>query len=205
LKISKLLFLVLAAGIFSAAAWSDPIDPTVKIRRDDPPPGVIPIQGTSPTFSFSQFGLSSGTDAFFLQNQTAGVIYQVTLLLNGFDVSALSPLSFDCAGDQSTGGIFNSCAFSYDSSTQVSTLIFSGVTPPTTTGITPGTGGGGDCCCFSSGEIVELDVTGIPVGDLVEYGAKGSASVPEPVSSVLVLAGLAGLAGFRKRFTASKA
>ena len=204
MKISKLLFLVLAAGIFSAAAWADPIDPTVKIKRDDPPPGVIPIQGTSPTFSFSQFGISTGSDAFFLQNQTAGIVYQVTLLLSGFDLTANSPFSSDCAADQSGGGIFNACSFSYNLITQVSTLIFSGVTPPTTTGITPGSGGG-DCCCFLSGEIVELDVTGIPVGDNVVYGAKGSASVPEPVSSVLVLAGLAGLAGFRKRLTASKA
>jgi hypothetical protein len=33
LKISKLLFLVLAAGIFSAAAWADPIDPTITIKK----------------------------------------------------------------------------------------------------------------------------------------------------------------------------
>ena len=33
MKISKLLFLVLAAGIFSAAAWADPIDPTITIKK----------------------------------------------------------------------------------------------------------------------------------------------------------------------------
>ena len=33
LKISKFLFLVLAAGIFSAAAWADPIDPTITIKK----------------------------------------------------------------------------------------------------------------------------------------------------------------------------
>lgn len=198
MKLFRLMFLLVAVALVASAAMADGIDPTVKIRKIDPP-STIGIYASNPTFSFGGSG-NAGSNDFYLQNFTPGVIYQIVLTLSGFDITQNADLVFSCAADQSSGGVFNSCSSSFNSSTGVSTLDFFGVTPPGTTGILPGVPGVGNCCCnIIPGEIVNLNVSGFPTGDRYIYTGNGTASVPEPASALLLLAGCAGVFGMRKR------
>lgn len=183
-----------ALGVCSARA--DGVDPTVVIRRVDPTP--LPI--TSPTETFPIVA-TSVFNVFAFQNDTG-----VTLTSLSLDLFAgLSGLTYSC-GSFAGGGIFSTCSSTPGSNHD--TLIkffgtgpgFPGITPATCSGDGDGDGDGDfdfDDLSGCSGGIYSLVFTGIPVGAVVM--GTGTVATPEPMSAVLLLGGLAGLAGFRKR------
>jgi hypothetical protein len=203
LRFSRFL---LAAGFVAAAATmakADGIDPTVVIRRTDPPPVII----TSPDQVFD-ITATSKNPIFAFQNETGTTLDALTLDLFGVNVV----LDFSC-GSFAGADIFENCSAAPGTHNDW-IISFSGVGPGFS-GITAATcedddkGKGDDknetwgdthnhddkweC----TGGLFSLEFGGIPKG--AKVGGTGTFVTPEPVTAVLLLGGLAGLAGLRKR------
>ena len=182
-------------------AKADAVDPTVIIRKVDPKPIVITSE--SQVFDITA---SSKKNIFAFQNDTGVTLDSLTLDLFGVNSSLL----FSC-GSFAGGDIFADCSSSAGSHGDT-ILSFSGVGGDFT-GIAAATCGwvdkgkgddddnnldhNHDDKFTCTGGIYSLEFGGIPKG--AKVGGTGTFLTPEPMSAVMLLSGLAGLAGFRKR------
>jgi len=199
--VSRIVVLLALAGFAASAAMADGVDPTVIIRKVDPPPIAI----TSPNQTFDLFA-NAPHNVFAFQNDTGFILTGLTLDL----FAGTSSLLYSC-GDFAGGDIFANCNASAGSNGDT-ILSFFGVGNGFT-GITPATctvedkGKGDDLhapfdnnhdekqTCVDG--VYSLEFDGIPKGAIVH--GSGTFATPEPMTAALLLGGLAGLAGFRKR------
>jgi hypothetical protein len=201
LKLSRILLVLTLASFAATAAMADAVDPTVIIRKVDPPPIAI----TSPDQTFD-ITANASHNVFAFQNQTGVTLTSLTLDLFGANVELL----FSC-GDGAGDDIFSTCSSHPGSGTD--TIIsffgtgngFSGITPATCT--TDDKGGGDDIHApFDNNNdektdcvdgVFSLEFDGIPKGAQID--GTGTVGTPEPMTAVMLLGGLFGLAGLRKR------
>jgi len=196
------VLLPLAIAAFAAvSAKADAVDPTVIIRRVDPPPVVI----TSPEQIFDLFA-NKTHNVFAFQNATGLTLTSLTLDLFGQNVSLL----FSC-GSFAGGDIFASCASTagpdgdYILSFTGVGNGFTGITPATCTIDDKGIGDGlhapkdnnSDDKLVCTGGIYSLEFDGVPRGAIVR--GTGTFATPEPMTLTMLSGGLLGLAGLRKR------
>lgn len=177
---------------------ADGIDPTVVIRQTDP----VPILITSPTQTIGLFGqgttANGGVVDIGIENVTGMTLVSVSVTLIGLNAN----LDFT-AGPQDIEGNFPFL----DSTRTVNpngsvTLTFFGI-DEFHTGLLSGTCDeetntdndfdADDC----AGPIYDIEIAGIPLGDIVTGAA--TVSSPEPGTLMLLSAGLVGLAALRKR------
>jgi hypothetical protein len=201
LSVSRILFVLALAGFAATAAMADGVDPTVVIRRVDPAPLAI----TSTTETFDLFA-TAHDNIFAFQNDTNVTLTSLTLDL----FAGHSGLTYSC-GNFAGADIFSSCTSS--SGPSGATIIsFSGIGAGFS-GLNPAScgsddeGGGDDKNAAKdnnnddkkscTGGVFSLEFDGIPKGAQVR--GTGTVSAPEPMTSVLLLSGLFGLAGLRKR------
>ena len=200
MRVSRILVVLALAGFAASAAMADGVDPTVIIRRVDPPPIAI----TSPAQTFDLFA-TAAHNIFAFQNDTGFTLTSLTLDL----FAGTSNLLYSC-GSFAGGDIFANCNASAGSNHDT-ILAFFGVGNGFT-GIAPATcssedeGEGDDWHAIGNnnddertcvGGIYSLEFDGIPA-DAVVRGT-GTFATPEPMTAVMVIGGLAGLAGLRKR------
>ena len=201
MKGSRLILAAVLAACAAVAAKADAVDPTVIIRKVDPKPIVITSE--SQVFDITA---SSKKNIFAFQNDTGITLDSLTLDLFGTNASLL----FSC-GSFAGGDIFENCTSSAGSHGDT-ILSFSGVGGDFT-GITAAACGwvdkgkgddddnnqdhNRDDKFTCTGGIYSLEFDGIPKG--AKVGGTGTFLTPEPVTSVMLLSGLAGLAGWRKR------
>jgi hypothetical protein len=187
------------AAVGAKADGVDPIDPTVIIRRVDPPPIII----TSPNQTFNLIATAT-ENVFAFQNQTGKTLNALTLDLFGVNINLL----FSC-GSFAGGDIFASCSSTQEGNGHY-LVSFSGVGNGFT-GITPAICSGGNGDDDNQGDnddqgegqtcvdgVYSLEFDGIPAGAVVR-GTGSFVATPEPMTAVLLLGGLAGIAGLRKR------
>ena len=200
MKTVRLIVVLLVAACAGSAALADGIDPTVVVRRNDPPP--IAITSIDQVLSFT---LTAGNNEIAFQNQTGILITSLVLTVTG-NVA----LDFTCQTD-----VFASCTVT-DVNSKTAVLDFSGIDADHT-GIAPA-----DCppaesegiesffsnnnnynnynnCDQCTGGILDIAIDGIPRGDRVSTVGTLNTGVPEPASALLLMSGIAGLAAFRKR------
>lgn len=194
--------IVLALASFAAsAALADGLDPTVVVRRVDPPPIAI----TSPTQIFNIFATAKN-NVFAFQNDTGITLTSLTLDL----FAGSSGLTYSC-GTFAGGDIFADCTSTPEpgGDTLISFFGVGGVD----TGIGPATctiddkGKGDDLHAPKDnnhddkidcdGGIYSIEFGGIPKGAVVR--GTGSFVTPEPATAVMLFGGLMSLAGLRKR------
>jgi hypothetical protein len=199
LKVSRILAVLALAGFGATVAMADGVDPTVVIRRVDPPPVAI----TSPDQTFSVTATSTH-NVFAFQNDTSVILTSLTLDL----FAGSSGLVYSC-GSFAGADIFANCSSS--SGGHHDTIVsffgvggsFSGITPATCTFKADGDDDDQDKKKFNdddfscTGGIYSLEFDGIPAGAVVR--GDGTVAAPEPVTAVLLMTGLVGLAGLRKR------
>jgi len=185
----------------AVGAKADAVDPTVIIRKVDPKPIVITSE--SQIFDITA---SSHKNIFAFQNDTGMTLDSLTLDLFGANVDLL----FSC-GSFAGGDIFENCSSS--AGAHGDTILsfsgvggdFTGITAATCGWVDKGKGDDDDNNLDHNhddkwkctGGIYSLEFDGIPQGAKVE--GTGTFLTPEPVSAVMLLSGLAGLAGLRKR------
>ena len=186
------------AAVGAKADGVNPIDPTVIIRKVDPPPLAI----TSPNQIFNLYATASH-NIFAFQNQTGMTLNALTLDLFGVNINLL----FSC-GSFAGADIFASCSSTQEPNGHY-LVAFSGVGNGFT-GITPAVCSKGDDddnqgdnddqgegpSCVDG--VYSLEFDGIPAGAVVR-GTGSFVAAPEPMTAVLLLGGLAGIAGLRKR------
>jgi hypothetical protein len=195
-KFSRLFLLVALIGLTATAAMADGIDPTVIIRRVDPPPIAI----TDPHESFPLMA-SPAHNVFAFQNDTNTLLYSLSLTLFGFPVA----LDFNF-GENPGADIFSSFAKNVNSDGST-TLLFYGV-DETHTGLLPANCFGvvpsnlSTSCQHCVGDVYTLEFDGIPQGAFV-FGV-GTVATPEPATALLLTTGLAGIAALKKRRKAAK-
>ncbi len=202
MKVSRIVLAFVLAGFAASVALADGADPLISVRRVDPAPIAI----TSPNQTFVIFfiaGTSSVFD-FAFQNDTGVTLTSLTLdLAHG--------LTYNCASDFQTFDIFSSCGTSPGplGSTFIKFSgtggIFTGLEPASCTAGSntegwdnngpDGDGDADDNTC--TGGIFSIEFSGLTQGEVV-FGT-GTVAAPEPMTAVLLLSGLVGLAGFRKR------
>jgi PEP-CTERM motif len=201
LRVSRALLGLAIAAFAAVGVRADAVDPTVIIRRVDPKPVVI----TSPNQTFDLFA-NTQQNIFAFQNATGMTLTSLTLDLFGQNVSLL----FSC-GSFAGGDIFANCTSTQGS--QDDYLInfsgvgngFTGIEAATCTIDDKGIGDGlhapfdnnSDDKLVCTGGIYSLEFDGIPHGAIVR--GTGTFETPEPATAVLMLGGLAGLVGLRKR------
>jgi hypothetical protein len=201
LRLSRILVVLALAGFAASAVLADGVDPTVVIRRVDPAP--LAITSSNETFDLSA---TKEHNLFAFQNDTGVTLVSLTLDLFAGNVG----LTYSC-GDFAGADIFSSCTAS--SGANGATIIsffgigngFSGLDAATCG--TDDEGGGDDIHAPTNnnqdekpsctGGIFSLEFDGIPNGAKVQ--GTGTVSAPEPMTSVLLVSGLIGLAGLRKR------
>ena len=201
LKGSRIVLAAVLAAFAAIATKADGIDPTVIVRRVDPTP--IAILSPSQIFDITA---TSKKNIFAFQNDTGITLDSLTLDLFGVNANLL----FSC-GSFAGGNIFADCSSSAGS--HGDTIIsfsgvggdFTGITPATCGWVDKGKGDDDDndkdhnrddkFTC--TGGVYSLEFGGIPKGDKV--AGTGTFLTPEPVTSVMLLSGLAGLLGLRKR------
>ena len=204
MKASRLIIAVALAAFAVVAAKADGIDPTVVVRRVDP----TPIEILSPSQIFD-ITATSKKNIFAFQNDTGITLDALTLDLFGVNANLL----FSC-GSFAGADIFADCSSSAGS--HGDTIIsfsgvggnFTGLTPATCGWVDKGKGDDDDndkdhnrddkfkC----TGGVYSLEFGGIPKGDKVAgTGSFQTVQTPEPLTSVMLLGGLAGLAGLRRR------
>src|SRR4029077_2081981 len=200
LKASRILCVLALAGFAATVAMADGVDPTVVIRRVDPAPLAI----TSPNETFDLFATQQN-NIFAFQNDTGVTLTGLTLDL----FAGSAGLLYSC-GNLAGADIFSTCSSSPGSNgaTIISFLgvggNFSGLNAASCS--SDDEGGGDDLNSNDNnsddkptcvGGIFSLEFDGIPAGAQVR--GTGTVSAPEPVTSVLLVSGLLGLAGLRKR------
>jgi hypothetical protein len=201
LRVSRVLFVLALAGFAATSAMADGVDPTVVIRRVDPAPLAI----TSPTETFDLFATSKH-NIFAFQNDTGITLTALTLDL----FAGNAGLTYSC-GNFAGADIFSTCSSS--SGANGATIIsffgvgggFSGLNAATCGSDDEGRGDDNnapkdnnkDDKNSCTGGIFSLEFDGIPKGAQVR--GTGTFSTPEPMTSVLLISGLFGLAGLRKR------
>ena len=202
MKVSGILIVLALASFAASAALADGLDPTVVVRKVDPPPIAI----TSPTETFDIFATAKH-NVFAFQNDTGITLTSLTLDL----FTGSWGLTYSC-GSFAGGGVFADCSATPgpDGDTIVSFFGVGG----DDTGIGPATcttddkGKGDDKWDWQdkknhddktecAGGIYSLEFGGIPKGAVVE--GVGSFVTPEPATAVMLFSGLMGLAGLRKR------
>jgi hypothetical protein len=187
---------------------ADGIDPTVIIRRVDPAP--LPITSTDETFNIFA---TATNNIFAFQNDTGVTLTGLTLDL----FAGSAGLTYSCGGFAGAD-IFADCTST--AGANGATIIsffgvgngFSGLDAATCTDDDEGKGDDQDhwkhhhhhdwkdhnhddkdSC---TGGIFSLEFGGIPAGAVVE--GTGTVSAPEPMTAVMLVTGLLGLAGLRK-------
>jgi hypothetical protein len=204
------VFCVLAlAGLAATAAKADGVDPTVVIRRVDPPPIAI----TSPNQTFNILATFTNvngieTAAFAFQNDTGITLTGLSLDLFPGNLGFV----FTC-GNFAGLDIFANCASK--SGSHGDSLLsffgvgngFSGLTAATCTkggdddddqGDNNSQGDDGPRCVGGVYSLIfQAPSSEVPGGAQVR--GTGTVSAPEPMTSVLLVSGLLGLAGLRKR------
>jgi hypothetical protein len=201
LKATRILLGLALLGLAASVATADAVDPTVIIRKVDPPPIAI----TSPNQTFNLFANTSH-NIFAFQNDTGITLTALTLDLFGQNAELL----FSC-GDFAGGDIFSTC--SSTAGNNGDTILsffgvgngFTGITPATCSIDDKGIGDGlhapfdnnSDDKTVCVDGVFSLEFGGIPRGAIV--GGTGTFATPEPMTAVMLLGGLAGLAGLQKR------
>ena len=201
LKASRILCVLALAGFAATVAMADGVDPTVVIRRVDPAPLAI----TSPDETFDLFA-TKHHNIFAFQNDTGVTLTSLTLDL----FAGSAGLLYSC-GDFAGADIFSTCTSS--SGADGATIIsffgavgnFTGLDAATCSSEDKGRGddlnapkdNNNDDKETCVGGIFSLEFDGIPNGAQVR--GTGTVSAPEPVTSVLLVSGLLGLAGRLKR------
>ena len=209
MNVSRILLAFVLAGFAASVAMADGADPLVSVRKVDPAP--IAITSPNQTFFISLVVDPGQTGLFALQNDTGVTLTSLTL-----DLAA--NLTFTCEPDFLTFDIFSSCNASPGLGPLGSTVvafsgtggIFTGLTASSCTGSNPnpwdnnGPDGDGDfddrTCTggiFSIAFYNNSNTTPHPVTDRI-FGF-GTVGVPEPMTATLLVSGLVGLAGLRKR------
>ena len=196
------MLLGLAMAAFAVVgAKADAVDPTVIIRRVDPPPVII----TSPNQIFDLFA-NTQHNVFAFQNATGTTLTSLTLDLFGQNVALL----FSC-GSFAGGDIFANCTSTEGSQGDYILSFFgvgngfTGIEAATCTIDDKGIGDGlhapmdnnSDDKLVCTGGVYSLEFGGIPQGAIVR--GTGTFTTPEPATAILMLGGLAGLTGLRKR------
>lgn len=201
MKASRVLLGLAMAAFAAVSAKADAVDPTVIIRRVDPPPVVI----TSPNQIFDLFA-NSQHNVFAFQNATGLTLTSLTLDLFGQNVALL----FSC-GSFAGGDIFASCTSTAGSNGDYILSFsgvgngFTGIEAATCTIDDKGIGDGlhapfdnnSDDKLVCTGGIYSLEFDGIPRGAIVR--GTGTFATPEPMTATLLVGGLVGLAGLGKR------
>jgi hypothetical protein len=201
LRLSRILYVLALAGFAGSVAMADGVDPTVVIRRVDPAPIAI----TSTTETFDLFATRQN-NIFAFQNDTNVTLTSLTLDL----FAGHSGLTYSC-GNFAGADIFATCSSS--SGPNGATIItfsgigggFSGLNAASCGSDDTGRGddtnapkdNNNDDKNSCTGGIFSLEFDGIPNGAQVR--GTGTVSAPEPMTSVLLLSGLFGLAGLRRR------
>ena len=201
MKVSRILFVLALAGFAATAALADGVDPTVIIRRVDPPPIAI----TSPNQTFNLFA-TLNNNVFAFQNQTGVLLTGLTLDL----FAGNAGLIYSCGGFAG-GDIFANCTATEGS--QGDTILsffgvgngFTGIEAATCTTEDKGKGddlnapkdNNEDEKTVCTGGVYSLEFDGIPRGTQVR--GTGTVSAPEPMTAAMLLTGLVGLAGLGKR------
>lgn len=202
MKVSRVLLGLAIAAFAAVSAKADAVDPTVIIRKVDPKPVVI----TSPDQTFDIFA-SAKHNIFAFQNATGMTLDSLTLDLFGKNISLL----FSC-GSFAGGDIFASCTSTegpngdYIISFSGVGNGFTGITPATCTIDDKGIGDGlhapkdnnSDDKLVCVDGVFSLEFGGIPKGAKVE-GTGTFVTTPEPMTATMLLSGLVGLVGLRKR------
>jgi hypothetical protein len=180
---------------------ADGVDPTVIIRRVDPAP--LPITSSNETFNIFA---TATKNIFAFQNDTGVTLTSLTLDL----FAGSAGLLYSCGGFAGAD-IFADC--SATSGSNGATIIsffgvgngFSGLDAATCTDDDKGKGDdkhdkdkkNHDDKISCTGGIFSLEFDGIPQGAVVR--GTGTVSAPEPMTAVMLVSGLLGLAGLRKR------
>jgi len=196
------VLLGLAIAAFAAvSAKADAVDPTVIIRKVDPKPVVI----TSPEQTFDIFA-SKKHNVFAFQNATGMTLDSLTLDLFGKNMSLL----FSC-GSFAGGDIFASCTSTEGANGDFIISFFgvgngfTGITSAACTIDDKGIGDGlhapkdnnSDDKLVCVDGVYSLEFDGIPQG--VKVLGTGTFQTPEPMTATMLVGGLVGLAGLRKR------
>jgi hypothetical protein len=203
LKVTRILVVLALAGFLASAALGDGLDPTVVVRRVDPPPIAI----TSPTETFDIFATAKH-NIFAFQNDTGITLTSLTLDL----FAGTSGLIYSC-GSFAGGGVFADCTATAEPGGDTLISFFgvggddTGITPATCTTDDKGKGDdkwdgikdskNNDDKTECTGGIYSLEFGGIPKGAVVR--GTGSFVTPEPATAVMLFGGLVSLAGLRKR------
>lgn len=201
LKISGVLAVLLLAGFAASTALADGVDPTVVIRRVDPAP--LPITSTNETFNLFA---TMNNNIFAFQNDTGVTLTGLTLDL----FAGHAGLVYSCGGFAGAD-IFSNCTATpgSDGATIISFFGvgngFTGLDAATCTNDDKGKGddlhapkdNNNDDKTSCTGGIFSLEFDGIPRGAQVR--GTGTVSTAEPMTAVLLVSGLFGLAGFLKR------
>jgi len=190
--------LLVLVGITASAAMADGVDPTVVIRQTDP----VPILITSPTQSFGIFAQgtagNNGVVDIGIQNVSGFTLTSIAVTLIGLN----DTLDFT-AGSQDIEGSFpflsstrtvngnGSITLTFFGLDEFHTGILSGACNEETN--TDNDFDADDC----TGPIYEIEIAGIPLGDIVSGAA--TVSAPEPGTLMLLSTGLVGLVALRKR------
>jgi hypothetical protein len=180
---------------------ADGVDPTVIIRKVDPPP--ISITSTSQTFSIFA---TLQNNIFAFQNDTGVTL--TGLVLDLFPGN--SGLIYSC-GAFAGADIFASCTATAGNNGDTILSFFgvgngfTGIEAATCTSDDKGIGddlhapfdNNEDEKSVCTGGVYSLEFDGIPQGSQVR--GTGTVSAPEPMTATLLVGGLIGLAGLRKR------
>jgi hypothetical protein len=199
-RLSKVFVLLALVGITASAAMADGVDPTVVIRQTDPAPILI----TSPTQTIGLFGqgttANNGIVDIGIQNVSGFTLTSITVTLIGLnanldftagtqDIESQFPFPFlNSSRTVNPNGSVTLAFFGLDDTHQG---LLSGACNEETN--TDNDFDADDC----TGPIYEIEIAGIPLGDIVSGAA--TVSAPEPGTLMLLSAGLVGLAALRRR------
>ncbi len=203
LKFSRIILAFALAGFATSVAMADAVDPTVIIRRVDP--------AFTPIFSVDQILIVTATaqnPIFSFQNDTGFLLTSMTLQFS----SNGGTLAFSC-GENPGADIFQNCSeTSGPNGTNIVTFngvggSFSGLESGVCTsddenfpnGNAFGWPNNHPKAPTCEGGIFSLEFGQIPANTTIMGTA--TFATPEPMTAVMLISGLAGLAGLRKRRT----
>jgi hypothetical protein len=203
LRFSRVILALALAGFATSVAMADAVDPTVIIRRVDP--------AFTPIFSVDQILIVTATaqnPIFSFQNDTGFLLTSMTLKFS----SNGGTLAFSC-GENPGADIFQDCSeTSGPNGTNIVTFSgvgegFSGLESGVCTSDDEHVPNGNAFGWYKNhpktpnceGGIFSLEFGQIPANTTI-FGI-GTVATPEPMTAVMLISGLAGLAGLRKRRT----